>query len=384
MGRIAAKISLFLAISGVCSFELQAQSEPPVIYLNESGEPIDREEFDTTLGLWHHLVLEEVTDKGVYKKLVAREAYGFLDTGTRQDLRKELERLTQSSMDDRKSWLIHFNYNNPDTSPAYLKSKSLRRAASRLPHIQQVFITERDYVFDHPKYPVYEDRFDAIRRLFFADLNYGTHYLIVRPDGEYYRYLGEYSEKRLWEKVATSWYWEEKDLRHRLKRYPFSAQIDSAFVLQPFKNIEKRYPQLIPYLFHNKEGNFLGVQGDFNHIRAGYFPTLNVSCEYWDTWNGKTQLLRVMLRLPEHSKRSFDNCDLKVVSLKHGILHPFSDSRFPEEGPGATRIFGIRIPNKTTHKLYRALENDQVLILIDGAPLEFIAPPSLSSKRRNP
>ena len=91
-----------------------------------------------------------------------------------------------------------------------------------------------------------------------------------------------------------------------------------------------------------------------------------------------------MIRLPKGAKRNFNGAKIQAISLKHGPLYPISHRNFPLEGDGATRIFGIRLPQLNERELYEALRDDQVLILIDDIPYEFVAPPILNTKNQAP
>jgi len=128
----------------------------------------------------------------------------FFDENLKENVRTEivaeLFELTGVKIEDSNIIIINF-YINPVQIPNsscidhYTSDYSYNRCLKKNKNITQFFVTEKMYVYK--KKNVVEDKNGIIRKLLFENATYCGNYIIILPDGKFYRRYGEYRQDEI-------------------------------------------------------------------------------------------------------------------------------------------------------------------------------------------
>jgi hypothetical protein len=128
----------------------------------------------------------------------------FFDENLKENVRTEivaeLFELTGVKIEDSSIIIINF-YINPVQIPNsscidhYTSDYSYNRYLKKNKNITQFFVTEKMYVYK--KKNVVEDKNGIIRKLLFENATYCGNYIIILPDGKFYRRYGEYRQDEI-------------------------------------------------------------------------------------------------------------------------------------------------------------------------------------------
>lgn len=123
-----------------------------------------------------------------------------LKESVRTELATELLELTGVKIEDSNIIIINF-FINPDIIPHgscidhYTSDYSYKRYLKKNKNITQFFVTEKMYVYK--KKSVAEDKNGIIKKLLFENATYCGNYIILLPDGKFYRRYGEYRQDEI-------------------------------------------------------------------------------------------------------------------------------------------------------------------------------------------
>lgn len=128
----------------------------------------------------------------------------FFDENLKENVRNEivaeLLELTGVKIEDSNIIIINF-FVNPDITPHgscidhYAHDYSYKRYLKKNKNITQFFVTEKMYVYK--KKNVTEDKNGIIKKLLFEDATWCGNYIIIAPDGKFYRRYGEYIQDEI-------------------------------------------------------------------------------------------------------------------------------------------------------------------------------------------
>ncbi len=134
-------------------------------------------------------------DTAIIGKLVYRHAYGKLNTKDRKIFLELLNKTVHNRIDSTQTILLNFIYKEMDSSINYLASRKLinffRKPKNKVTY-NQFFITEKGFKAKSKKINLYEDVYDLLPRLFFKYRFRYAGYVIIAPNGKYFRHYGEY------------------------------------------------------------------------------------------------------------------------------------------------------------------------------------------------
>jgi len=179
-------------------------------YLDESNKPILLAEFKSKVSLYEtyaYTVVSE-TDSALTAKILFREQTGILQPGEHDAVVKALQQLTDKVIDASQTIIINYFYREPAKNQApcidhYTSDKKYLRFINKHADYAQFFITEKGYNYNNKS--VYEDVNEAIRNLLFNDVVHCGNYIIIKPNGHYFKRVGEYRQDDIPSKIKEDW-----------------------------------------------------------------------------------------------------------------------------------------------------------------------------------
>lgn len=184
--------------------------EKPIIFYNESGEKINRQEFIKTKNYIKNLDLYFENDTTQIALLVTRQKFGKLDKNTFEKLKSYLTELTNKKIDSTQNIVINYLTafpskadNTKSRSTWNILDKDYLKKLHEIADINQFWINspESDNLkyYHQNKINWIADKERLFKKLFFPyEVRYGN-YILIKPDGEFYYYLGEHSKYQIWE-----------------------------------------------------------------------------------------------------------------------------------------------------------------------------------------
>ncbi|GEQ86680.1 hypothetical protein ULMS_21880 [Patiriisocius marinistellae] len=194
----------FLFFVIVISQNIIAQDKPH-LYFNKDGKEIAKDDYCRRCEIQYFIPVEIENDSIIKHVIIPRQIMGVLN-------KKELMQVQQfiGNTVNRKIYKNHIiilNYFTTKNSNIkhYTNNKGYIKKCKKDETISQFFITEKDFKFTSRKTPIFEDITGNIARIFFQNSNINCSYVIIKPDGYYYTYLGEYPQDRIIDIAKSSW-----------------------------------------------------------------------------------------------------------------------------------------------------------------------------------
>ena len=183
-----------------------------VVFYNEAEEEISQAEFAATKNYRENLDIYLENDSTIIALLIAREKFGYLDKSSFNDLKSYLTNISGKEIDSAQYIVI--NYLTPlpkkaDTKKSWSTWNVLDRdypwELRKIANINQFWVhsPECDNLeFYRPKRINWiADKENVFKKLFFPyDIIHGN-FLLIKPDGKFYYYLGEHSKYEIWDKA---------------------------------------------------------------------------------------------------------------------------------------------------------------------------------------
>jgi len=201
---------LFLICSLVSISSLAQVAAKKEVLLDENGKQISEDEFNkkvTPPGNKHTYTITE-TDSVVYGRLVPFREYGTISNQDKQSVIEELEKISGKRINGSQTLIINFYYVEPvkNQRPCidhYTSDGTYRRFIKRNEDIAQFFITTKAYNYE--KDMVYEDANGIIGKLLFPNKIYCGNYIIISPNGHYYKQVSEYRQDDIPKILESEW-----------------------------------------------------------------------------------------------------------------------------------------------------------------------------------
>ncbi len=178
-------------------------------FYDESGKEITKEIFVKSIDHSKNIDLYFENDSLNYALLVIREKEGQLENKTFARLKNYLAELSGAPIDSTKNIVINYlsglpKYNG-DSEPLlnlYTLESDYLKKLHRIAKIQQFWIhspeTENPEEYIKNNYNWIADKNRFFMDVFFRyEFPYGN-YILIKPDGKFYFYLGEHSKERIW------------------------------------------------------------------------------------------------------------------------------------------------------------------------------------------
>ncbi|WP_104734530.1 hypothetical protein [Hanstruepera ponticola] len=184
--------------------------EKPIIFYNESREKISKQDFIKTKDYSKNLDLYFENDTTQIGLLVTRKKFGQLDKTTFENLKSYLTELTDKTIDSTQNIVINYLTafpkkadNTKSRSTWNILDKDYLKKLHNIADINQFWINspESDNLkyYHQNKINWIADKENLFKKLFFPyEVRYGN-YILIKPDGKFYYYLGEHSKYQIWE-----------------------------------------------------------------------------------------------------------------------------------------------------------------------------------------
>lgn len=184
--------------------------ETPIVFYNESGEKISQQEFIDTKNYSKNLDLYFENDTTQIGLLVTRQKFGQHDKSTFENLKSYLTELTDKPIDSTQNIVINYLTAYPITdeninsrSRWNVLHRDYPKKLHKIANISQFWIhsSECDNLeyYHQKRINWIEDKDSLLKKLFFPyEVRYGN-YILIKPDGKFYYYLGEHSKYKIWE-----------------------------------------------------------------------------------------------------------------------------------------------------------------------------------------
>lgn len=191
------------------SFNFFSQNKP-FKYYNENGKELTKKEFSKAINYSENLDLYLENDSLQFGVLMQRENSGKLNQFTLKKIQSYLHELSKKDIDSTKNIVINYltalpNHNentNPRSTWNVLEKDYLKKL-SKISKIQQFWINSpraNNLKYYYSKRINWlEDKEDLFKKIFFPyEVKYGN-FILIKPDGRFYYYLGEHSKYQIWE-----------------------------------------------------------------------------------------------------------------------------------------------------------------------------------------
>ncbi|MFK7781959.1 hypothetical protein, partial [Psychroserpens sp.] len=186
--------------------------QKPIAYYNEDGVKISKQEFTDIKRNRKNLDLYFENDTTQIGLLFTRQKFGQLDKKTFSNLKSYLTQISKKPINSTQNIVINYLTEYPITKiDSSLKSswnvldKDYPKKLNRIADINQFWITSpessmKNYYHYYIRYKIdwIRDKENLIKKLFFPyEVKYGI-YILIKPDGKFYYYIGEHSKFQIW------------------------------------------------------------------------------------------------------------------------------------------------------------------------------------------
>ncbi|MHA3787854.1 hypothetical protein ACX0HA_06535 [Flavobacterium hauense] len=175
-----------------------AQStDKPVYVLDEKGEKISQDLFlqQSKTGKYTWITYE--TKDSLNTRLIKRETYGKINLKLKEQLLEVLKTITGVIVDKDQTIVINFSFKDEYPNQKrhcldyYTSIKPYRNFFKGQTEFAQFYISQQG--FKYKKEFVFEDKDDCVRKVFFP-YGLGCSYIIIKPDGKFYKQMGEHRQ----------------------------------------------------------------------------------------------------------------------------------------------------------------------------------------------
>jgi hypothetical protein len=145
-------------------------------------------------------------DTALIGKILRREDFGKISQNERTEIVKSIKEITGKKIEDSQTIVLNFYYkDSPEPKGScidhYLSDTTYKRFLKKQKNLFQVFITEKNYSYKSEN--TFEDKQDRIRKALFKYPVRCGNYIIIMPNGDFYRKLGEYRQDQIPEKLIN-------------------------------------------------------------------------------------------------------------------------------------------------------------------------------------
>ncbi|WP_299157076.1 hypothetical protein [uncultured Christiangramia sp.] len=184
--------------------------EKSIVFYNENGEKISKQKFIKTKDYGKNLDLYFENDTTQIGLLITRQKFGQLDKNTFEYLKSYLSELTDKPIDSTQNIVINYltaypkkDENKKSRSGWNVLNRDYLKKLHKIGNIIQFWIhsAECDNLEYHHQKSINweEDEDNLLKKLFFPyEVRYGN-YILIKPDGKFYYFLGEHSKYHIWE-----------------------------------------------------------------------------------------------------------------------------------------------------------------------------------------
>lgn len=191
------KYILFILLSLNCFSQTNSKAQ----YLfDENDQLINQDQFKNKLNDKKIELITYEIDTAFIGRFLKKRDIGILSSSEKIKIYNALQNISTKKIDYSKTIIINFFYKDipePDGSciDYYVTDKAYKKFLDNNNSISQFFITEKNY--DYKNKNVYQDKNDIIRATLFKYRFVCGNYIIIQPNGHFYRKLGEYKQDEI-------------------------------------------------------------------------------------------------------------------------------------------------------------------------------------------
>lgn len=197
----------FLTFIALTSFTFCTAQSKKEILLDENDKTITVEQFKKKIAppdyKFTYAAFEN--DTAIFVKTLLRKEDGILPNEVRKEVLGELSKITGEQIQDNKPIVINYFYeeftaNKRKMIEHYTSNKKYEKFFAQHSEYLQFFIADNEVKFD--KKGIFKDKDNKIKSLLFP-YPITVSYIIIWPDGRYYRQLSEYRLDEIPDKVKA-------------------------------------------------------------------------------------------------------------------------------------------------------------------------------------
>ncbi|TYA58867.1 hypothetical protein [Formosa maritima] len=193
-------ISLLFSVI-VCS---QVEDKKPYMF-DENGKAIGEKEFFSKLKSGVYFKRAVVNDTAVLAKLYVRKFEGQLDTASYSIFINHFEKTVKTKIDTTKPLVVYFFYESDKRLAKHYANTERLKELNNSEVVQTFYMTEKGFHFKNRKHIFYEDSLDLVKQTFISPHNCCGSAVVLKPNGEYYKELGEFNSIKITEKALSDW-----------------------------------------------------------------------------------------------------------------------------------------------------------------------------------
>lgn len=191
------KYIIFILFSLNC---FSQENSKPQFLFDENDQSITQDQFNNKLKDKKLEIITYQVDTAYIGRFLRKDDFGVLSPSEKVKIQIELEKLTGKKIDTSKTIIINFYYKdnsepNGSCIDYYVNDKAYKKFLDKNNTINQFFITQEDYKYKDKQ--VYQDKNDLIRKTLFKYHFDCGNYIIIKPNGKFYRKLGEYKQNEI-------------------------------------------------------------------------------------------------------------------------------------------------------------------------------------------
>ncbi|WP_299103502.1 hypothetical protein [uncultured Winogradskyella sp.] len=186
--------------------------QKPIVFYNEAGEKINQKEFIKTKDYSKNLDLYFENDSTQIGILITRQKFGQLDKKTFSNLKSYLTDISERKIDSTQNIVINYltafpsekQVDSTSRSSWNVLDKDYLKKLHKTADINQFWVNSPEsknlkYYYNN-RINWIEDKDNLFKELFFPyEVRYGN-FILIKPDGKFYYYLGEHSKYQIWKK----------------------------------------------------------------------------------------------------------------------------------------------------------------------------------------
>lgn len=175
---------------------------------DEMGNIITQQEFKKKYDSLKYTYIITESDTAAIVRLLLLEEINSITENERQKVIDEIEHLSQKKISNDQTLIINyffkeFTKNQKPCIDHYTIDKAYKRYFKHNTESVQIFMTQKG--FDYNKDFVFEDKSETIRNLLFKYGSECGNYIIIKPNGKFYRRIGEYRQNDIINKIKEDW-----------------------------------------------------------------------------------------------------------------------------------------------------------------------------------
>jgi len=197
----------------VLYFSLQAlHAQTPAkegLLFDEKGDIISQQVFEQKAKTGNYTWIFKESKDSISARLLLKEEYETITANDREKITEALQEITGKPISENQTIIINFYQKEnptPNQKPCidhYTSDRVYKNFIHRNKQYFQAFVTTKDFIYG--KDFVHEDKHDIIRKLLFKYTSDCGNYIVIKPDGKFYRYTGEYRQDKIPAKLKENW-----------------------------------------------------------------------------------------------------------------------------------------------------------------------------------